>query len=89
MISCKNVFILAVCAATEYEVDVYNSKGYIISDGQTHTLYDGDFIYCKFPGDVIGPQIHYGWMKIENEEGDFALGPKFVSVENSADMSNK
>lgn len=86
----KYILIVSVVFGNEYVVHVFDSSGNVISDdGVTHTIYAGDFIYCRIPSGNFGPLIHYGWMKIENEDSEFAEGPKFVSVENTNTLSSK
>ena len=84
------VVLFLVVSAVDYEVDIYNSRGEIISNSsEVVVIYSGDYIYCKYPGDVIGPIIYYGWVKIDDGTGINRFGPNFISLPNTEDQSNR
>ena len=85
-------FYVSVTNALDYEVDIFDSRdNNITNNAESISIYEGDYVYCKFRGDFSGPMVYYGWVKIEPDlgEGRNQAGPNFVSLPNEADITNR
>ena len=86
---CITVFYISTVSSLEFAVRIFDSSGNDITNNDDYTAWAGDYISCKFDGDVAGPHVYYGWVKHDDGNPMNKQGPNFISFPNEVDVSNR
>ena len=73
----------------QLDVGIFNSSGHDITDHTNYNVYAGDYIYCKYVGEITAGHIYYGWVKHDDGNPRNKDGPNFISLANEDDHSNR